>query len=141
MPLKKIGELVIPSHQDYLAKVDRFAETHLKKLKLSRSDRDDIAIALSEAVNNAIVHGNRMDPDKKVIIRLYICSRYLRISVTDEGDGFTPSDIPDPRADENLLKASGRGLLIMRHLMDRVTFKPGKKGLQINLDKFHGKGH
>jgi serine/threonine-protein kinase RsbW len=140
MPLKKIGELVIPSNQDYLAKVDRFAEAHLKKLKLSRSDRDDVAIALSEAVNNAIVHGNHRDEAKKVTIRLYHTSRYLRIIVIDEGDGFLPSEIPDPRADENLLKASGRGLLIMRHLMDRVSFKPGKKGLQITLDKFYGKG-
>lgn len=140
MSLKKLAELVVPSNQDRLVEVDRFAERHLRKLNLSRSDLDDVAIALSEAVNNAIVHGNKLNTSKKVTIRLYLCSRYLRITVKDEGCGFTPDQIPDPRSQENLFKTSGRGLLIMQHLMDRVTFKPGKTGMQISLDKFCPKG-
>ena len=135
MPLKKLGELTIPSRQDQLAKVDQYIEKLVGRLSLPAGDVDDIAIAVSEAVNNAIVHGNRLDPRRSVRIIFYVCSTYLRIIVQDEGKGFLLTNVPDPRQEENLLKVSGRGILIMRHLMDRIAFKLGKRGMQVIMDK------
>ncbi len=136
MPLKKLGELEVPSDQDYLAEVDNFTEKLIKKTLLPSSDVDDVAIVISEAVNNAMVHGNNLDVTKSVKIRLYSCSKYIRIVIQDEGGGFSPEDVPDPREDENLLKASGRGLLIIRHLMDEVSYRSVKSGTQIIMDKY-----
>lgn len=140
MPLKKIGELVVPSKQDRLAEVDRFVEKLIRKLPFPAGDLDDIAIAVSEAVNNAIVHGNKLDGHKSVKVCFYICSNYLRIVVQDEGGGFSPETVPDPRRKENLLKATGRGLLIMRHLMDRISFVSRRWGMQVIMDKACPKG-
>jgi serine/threonine-protein kinase RsbW len=140
MSLKKIGELAIRSNPSCLSKVDRFAEKKLRRLHMSRSDQDDVAIALSEAVNNAILHGNNQDSSKNVLICLYKCAKYLRVTVQDEGHGFSPVNVPDPREEENLLKASGRGILIMRHLMDRVAFKSYKAGMKVIMDKFCPEG-
>ncbi len=133
--MKKLGELKIPSSQDYLAEVDVFTEKQIRRTTFPADSLDDIAIAVSEAVNNAIMHGNRLDTNKSVLIRLYICTGYLRIVVQDEGGGFSPRKVPDPRLDKNLLKASGRGLLIMHHLMDKISFKEVKSGMQIIMDK------
>ncbi|RJP79374.1 MAG: ATP-binding protein [Candidatus Zixiibacteriota bacterium] len=136
MPLKKVGELSVPSTLDHLADVDQFTEGLFRNLALPREILDDVAISISEAVNNAMVHGNKLDPARKVLIRFYVCSRYLRLVVRDQGTGFQPETVPDPRQEQNLLKTSGRGLLIMRHLMDRVTFQPRRGGMQIVMDKY-----
>jgi len=74
MPLRKIGELKVPSDQAYLTEVDRFVDKLLKRIRLPSGDLDDIAIAVSEAVNNAMVHGNKLDVKKSVEIRFYVCS-------------------------------------------------------------------
>lgn len=136
MSLKKVGELTIPSRQDYLARVDQYTERIVRDLHLPSQMLDDIAISISEAVNNAIVHGNKLDENKRVVIRYYFCAKYLRLVVRDEGRGFSIKAVPDPRQEQNLLKPSGRGILIMRHLMDRVFFRQLKHGMMIIMDKF-----
>ncbi len=136
MSLKKVGELIIPSRQDYLARVDQYTERIVRDLCLPSQMLDDVAISISEAVNNAIVHGNKLDENKRVVIRYYHCAKYLRLVVRDEGPGFSMDAVPDPRQKQNLLKPSGRGILIMRHLMDRVFFRKLKNGMMIIMDKF-----
>jgi serine/threonine-protein kinase RsbW len=140
MPLKKIAQLVIPSSLDHLSDLDRFTEKTIRTLSLPGQMLDDIAITASEAVNNAIVHGNKLDPSKNVKITFYRGDKFLRLIVQDEGSGFVLESVPDPRNEENLLKTSGRGLLIIRHLMDRVGYRQLKAGLQIIMDKFYPKG-
>ncbi len=140
MSLKKIAQLVIPSSLDHLSDLDRFTEKTIRALSLPSQMLDDIAITASEAVNNAIVHGNKLDPSKNVKITFYRGDKFLRLVVQDEGAGFIPESVPDPRNEENLLKTSGRGLLIIRHLMDRVGYRKLKAGLQIIMDKFYPKG-
>ena len=135
MPLKKIGELVIDSRLEKLAEVDRFTEKIVKETAIKAEDLDDIAISVSEAVNNAMEHGNKLDEKRKVKLKYYISTHYLRIVVQDEGKGFKPNNIPDPCKEENLLKASGRGILIIHHLMDRVSFESYKTGMQIIMEK------
>ncbi|MCL2700927.1 MAG: ATP-binding protein [Phycisphaerae bacterium] len=92
-----------------------------------------IKLALEEAINNAIRHGNRCDPDKRVTVRVELDTAEMSISVTDEGPGFNPGTVPDPTADENLEKPSGRGIMLMRAYMDDVHYN--QRGNEICMCK------
>ena len=93
-----------------------------------------VEIALKEALNNAVVHGNRMDPKKLVQVRCR-CDRGKGVSlvVKDQGQGFDPNTIPDPLAAENLEAEHGRGILLMRSQMDQVSFECG--GTEVHMRK------
>jgi serine/threonine-protein kinase RsbW len=86
-----------------------------------------MSVAVRESVVNAMKHGNRGNERKRVKVSFVIRPRVLEVSVLDEGPGFDPHRIPDPVADENLLKADGRGIFFMRSFMDEVdySFPPG----------------
>jgi serine/threonine-protein kinase RsbW len=79
-------------------------------------------IALDEAISNAIIHGNRRDPTKKVTVSYRVSPNRVVATVEDEGQGFDPASIPDPLAPENLEQTSGRGLLLMRHYTNWLRF-------------------
>lgn len=87
-----------------------------------------IGMALREALANAIKHGNRQDPGKRVLLALGGDARTLAIEVGDEGAGFAPDDVADPLAPENQMKTSGRGIFYMRTFMDEVAFSRGETG-------------
>jgi serine/threonine-protein kinase RsbW len=89
-------------------------------------DRDifSIRLALEEALVNAIKHGNQLDRSKKVHIECSIHSDRFEVGIVDEGPGFDPEEVPDPLADENLERACGRGLLLIRHYMTEVVYHP-----------------
>lgn len=127
--------LAIPSEPEKIVDVDIFAEERINRMGFTQDQRDDIAIALSEAVNNAIEHGNEGDPSKTVTIELEELNTGIRIRVTDQGDGFNPEQVADPTDPDNLLAESGRGLLIIRHLMDEVNVIPTKKGTKVEMFK------
>lgn len=135
--IRKNNQIIIPSSQIYLAKVDSFVEGKLKKLKLDKNQLADVAISVTEAVNNAIVHGNKKDPEKKVILRLICDKSCICIEVEDEGTGFDLNSLPCPITEENLLKEVGRGIFIVRSLMDKVDFifKP-EGGTIVRLTKY-----
>ena len=81
-----------------------------------------IHLALEEAFVNAAKHGNKNDSNKKITIDYSISDDKFEITVSDEGEGFQPDAIPDPRSEENLCKTSGRGLLLIRSYMDKVEY-------------------
>jgi len=81
-----------------------------------------IKLALEEALVNAIKHGNKLDPMKKVHVQYSVSPDRFDIRIADEGAGFNPNDIPDPTAPENLERPCGRGLLLMRHYMTNVEY-------------------
>jgi serine/threonine-protein kinase RsbW len=86
----------------------------------------DLEIALREALANAIIHGNELNRNKRVFLRCYAgAHRSMMIVVRDQGPGFNPADVPDPREDHRLHLPSGRGLLLMRELMDHVEYRRG----------------
>jgi len=135
--IRKKNLIIIPSSQLYLAKVDDFVEKKLKKLGLDKDQLADVAISATEAVNNAIVHGNKNDPRKKVIIRLKADKSSITIEVEDEGKGFNLNSLPCPITEENLLKEVGRGIFIVRSLMDKVDFTFKKEGgTVVSLTKY-----
>lgn len=93
----------------------------------------NILIAVTEAVNNAIVHGNKCSEDKIVIFCVDASPGELIIKVTDQGDGFLPENVADPRNPENLLKASGRGVFIIKELTSFSSFVRTGTGTEVTL--------
>jgi serine/threonine-protein kinase RsbW len=88
----------------------------------SQDDLFAVHLALEEAFLNAVKHGNRMDPTKKVTIEYAVDQEKVEISMTDEGPGFDPRRIPDPRIGPNLYRPEGRGLLLIRSYMHLVEY-------------------
>jgi serine/threonine-protein kinase RsbW len=92
----------------------------------------DLEIALREALANAMIHGNRLERRKRIFLRCYAGpSEAMMIVVRDEGDGFDPTDVPDPRRDDRLHLPNGRGLLLMRELMDHVEYRRGGREVML----------
>ena len=96
----------------------------VRRLPRTSVDLDDVELALTEALANAVVHGNRQDPCKRVQI-CGGCERSgdLLLAITDQGDGFDHHLVPDPTAGDNLLSKHGRGILLMSRLMDSLEFR------------------
>lgn len=90
-----------------------------------------INLALEEALTNAIKHGNRLDPNKKVRIEAKVSAKQALITVEDEGEGFDRGGVPDPTAAENLEKCSGRGILLIEAYMSRVTWDRGGRRVKM----------
>ena len=82
----------------------------------------DVLIAMTEAVNNAIVHGNKLQDDKTVVVEYELQARNLYFKITDQGAGFDFENVPDPTSPENIEKPNGRGVFLMRSLADECTF-------------------
>ncbi|MBS1657452.1 MAG: ATP-binding protein [Bacteroidetes bacterium] len=124
-------ELEFASVPENVNKVEAFVEVLKTDLQLSEEMEANILVSLSEAVNNAIVHGNKNNPAKKVSIKMEKDGNLLSFVVADEGEGFDPGVIIDPTAPENLDKPSGRGIFLMRSLADKVEFIDG--GRKVNI--------
>lgn len=126
MPESTEKKLVLSSSFDEMDRVQPFVKELQDWAEFKDDDFNRIMLALSEAVNNAIIHGNNEDPDKNVYINVILDddpeNRTLKISVRDEGEGFNPTEIPDPIKDENLLNEGGRGIYLMEQYADDITF-------------------
>ena len=97
----------------------------IRKCKWVSGNEQDIQIALREALANAVIHGNHQDPGKHVYVGCRGGTDEVSIVVRDEGQGFDPGDVPDPTAPENIKSSHGRGIYLMKTLMDEVRFERG----------------
>ncbi|HXU47062.1 MAG TPA: ATP-binding protein [Thermoanaerobaculia bacterium] len=127
MPLEHRFHLGIGSRFENIELVQVVLRDALERLGLDEDARHWVDIAVREAVANAIKHGNRQDPDKRVAVELGVDEDGLIIQVEDEGEGFEPGEVSNPLAPENLLKPSGRGIFYMQSFMDEVRYgaRPG----------------
>ena len=110
-----------------LESVDRAEHIALdfaRKIGFNEDDQNSISMAVRECMVNAIAHGNQYNARKRVYLKLEAQPGTLLVTIGDEGDGFNDTDVPDPLAQENLLKQSGRGLLLMRAFMDECEHAP-----------------
>jgi len=101
----------------------------MRQLAWPDKDLFNVQLAFSEAMTNAVMHGNRSDPRKKVYLRCGVRDNEVCISIRDEGSGFNPDELPDPRHPDNIFTPSGRGILLIRHIMSRVEFLPSGNGM------------
>jgi serine/threonine-protein kinase RsbW len=131
--MSTLKKVVISSKCENIQRVEREAEKWGKALKLSQDELDSLAIAVTEVVANAIFHGNKEDKNKKVTVAFSIAGDELTVRITDEGCGFDVKSIRNPLDPANLLKESGRGIFLVRNLVDEVDFKPSKKGTTVIL--------
>ena len=126
-----------------LESVDKAEEAVLQEAQHLGFDEDDlhkIGMSLRECMVNAVVHGNRYNARKKVHLSITKAPDRLTIVITDEGDGFDLSLIPDPLANENLLRQSGRGLLLMRAFVDEFQVRRGEaNGTEVRMVKYLAK--
>ena len=109
----------------------------LKDKGISEDMIFDIHVGFEEALRNAMIHGNKLDVQKKVIVDVELTDDFIVICVEDEGDGFDPDMIPDPTLEENLLDERGRGVYLITHLMDEVEYK--NEGRCVMMKKFFNK--
>jgi serine/threonine-protein kinase RsbW len=98
---------------------------------ISQDNYGKILVSAMEAVNNAILHGNKSNPDKTVDIEISFESDILNIKVTDEGPGFRPDKVPDPTTPENIEELNGRGIYLMSHLADKIEYN--EKGNSVTM--------
>ena len=115
-------QIEVPSILENLRMVESFIDNAKDSLEITDEIYGNIVISLTEAVNNAIVHGNKLDKNKVVKISLEVEEAGLKFSIEDEGPGFDHESLPDPTAPENIEKVTGRGIFLMKHLSDEVEF-------------------
>ena len=115
----------IPSIKENVAVVESFIENAGEKIKIKESVYGNVLVSVTEAVNNAIVHGNKEDKEKKVKIKLKENKKSIRFVVEDEGGGFDHKNLPDPTSSENIDKIKGRGIFLIKNLADKAKFKDG----------------
>jgi len=127
----KYQTLKINSHTQSLRLVERLIEDVCDVYNVSEDSYGNMLIAVTEAVNNAIHHGNQNNPEKTVRIGFESNNNMLIFSVTDEGPGFDHRNLPDPTDPANIDKLSGRGVFLMTNLSDSIRFE--QNGRQVFL--------
>tara|TARA_B100000427_G_scaffold251149_1_gene214401 strand:- start:13 stop:402 length:390 start_codon:yes stop_codon:yes gene_type:complete len=115
----------IPSIKENVSMVESFIENMGEKIEIEEEVYGNVLVSVTEAVNNAIVHGNKEDKTKKVKLELKKNKKSVRFVVEDEGFGFDHKNIPDPTNPTNIDKIKGRGVFLIKSLSDKAKFKDG----------------
>jgi len=137
MTLERVS-YTLDSTLESVNKAEQTAEALAAKMPFDDESCHRIAMAVREAAVNAVLHGNAYDPNKKVTVSFENTGDSLVIKIADQGRGLKDEDIPDPLAEENLLKQSGRGIFLIRSFMDEVRIRNLEPGTEITLVKHIG---
>jgi len=123
----------IPSLAENIRIIESFIDNAKEKYHLDDDIYGNIMIAVTEAVNNAIKHGNKDNSSKNVFISLSLEDGMIKFKVQDEGTGFDFHQLPDPTLPENISRPGGRGIFLMKHLSDEVDFKENGKVVELSF--------
>lgn len=123
----------IPSIVENIRMIESFIDNAKERFHLDEDLYGNIMIAVTEAVNNAIRHGNGGNSSKNVFLSLTLHDNLLKFVVKDEGPGFNYDSLPDPTSPENLEKPGGRGIFLMKHLSDQVEFHENGKTVELSF--------
>jgi serine/threonine-protein kinase RsbW len=123
----------IPSLSENIRMIESFIDNAKEKFHLDDDIYGNIMIAVTEAVNNAIKHGNQSDATKNVSLSLNLEDTLIKFQIEDEGKGFDFHTLPDPTSPENLEKPGGRGIFLMKHLSDEVKFKDNGRVVELSF--------
>jgi serine/threonine-protein kinase RsbW len=132
MPISR--SVVVPSTPGAIVDVCKQVLANLQASNFTEEDVFAVHLSLEEAFINAIKHGNRMETTKAVKVDYSVEPDKIEICMTDEGEGFDPTVIPDPRYGDNLYKPAGRGLLLIRSYMDVVEYN--KRGNSVRMVRY-----
>lgn len=132
MVLAENQKIRISSKAENIILVERMIEDVCDLFNISEDYYGNILVSLTEAVNNAIYHGNKANPNKSIDIAFKSHPDRVSFSVKDEGPGFNYENLPDPTNPENIEKPNGRGVFLMRNLADKVYFEDN--GSKVILD-------
>lgn len=124
---------IVSSDPNLIPEVDEFIFDKINPLNLEADTLSNLSLAISEALSNAMVHGNKLDPNKDVTVSIRISSDELMLGIKDQGEGFDPKSVPDPTIPENILKDSGRGIHIMRSFIDKVFYNFTSEGTELKF--------
>lgn len=124
-------KIQIPSLSENIRIIESFIDNAKDQYNFTDDIYGNIMIAVTESVNNAIVHGNKSDKSKNVHLSLSLEDNQVKFVIEDEGSGFDYDNLPDPTAPENLEKPGGRGIFLMKNLCDEVSF--GDNGKKVEL--------
>ncbi len=118
----KYTEITVLSSLEKVRDIENQILAGATNIGYNASDMFAIKLCLEEALTNAVRHGNRGDNTKLVTVKYCICETALEVFVEDQGTGFNPQAVPDPRSQENISRPGGRGLLLMRSYMDTLDY-------------------
>ncbi|MFT6872099.1 MAG: serine/threonine-protein kinase RsbW [Roseivirga sp.] len=123
----------IPSLVENIRIVESFVDNAKEEYNLTDDLYGNIMIAVIESVNNAIIHGNKTDKNKNVLLSATLHDEQIVFIVSDEGQGFNHQSLPDPTAPENIEKVGGRGIFLIKNLADEVSFKSEGRTLELTF--------
>lgn len=127
-------DFLIPSDLNYVLGINYMISMLLKEFSFPTTDcRINVPLACDEALTNAIIHGNDSDPEKKVSVHIYVSASRFKMRVKDQGPGFDVDKVANPLDEENMLRSSGRGIYLMRSIMNSLEYKEG--GRVVELEK------
>jgi serine/threonine-protein kinase RsbW len=126
-----LEEIKVPSDFDHLANVEGLIDRICNTTNVSEDNYGNVLIAVTEAFNNAVVHGNKGDASREVFVKVAVNDEELCFLVKDQGAGFDFENVIDPTSPENIEKENGRGIYLMRHLADEVDF--GNEGREVAI--------
>ena len=127
-------EKVLPTQLEAIRDAEGDVMARLEEFGYDEDLQFAIRLAFEEALVNAIKHGNRMDPARKVSLAYRVSPECIEIRIRDEGEGFNPHIVPDPTVDENLQRPCGRGIMLMRSYMDTVQY--ACRGKEVQMIKY-----
>lgn len=127
-------ELILKSDYEELDKLEGFLNELQSKIGFDDELYAKLMLTVSEAATNGIVHGNQLDPSKKVVLTAQSDGKNLIVTSKDQGPGFNPDEIADPLAEENLLSTSGRGVFLMNEYAEEVKYQDNGTKLVLRFD-------
>lgn len=132
MVLAENQRLLIPSKTENIVLVEKLVDDVCDLFDIKEEIYGHILVALTEAVNNGLQHGNKANPDTNIEVTFKVKDDTLFFTVKDQGKGFDPNTLPDPTDPQNIEKPTGRGIFLMKHLCDNVTFED--KGTKVIME-------
>jgi len=131
--MKLLDTLTLKSTYKEVEKVEGFLNNLQEQLGFNDEFYARLMLTVSEAATNSVVHGNKLDASKTVTLSAYRDGNTLIVETVDQGEGFEPEEIPNPLAEENLLKDSGRGVFLMEEYADEVSYSDGGSKLMLRF--------
>jgi len=136
--LKKAAQTIeISSRPESINIIEKLIDDMRSEHDIHEDAFGNILVAVTEAVNNAIQHGNKYDPNKKVKVTYEMEEETMSFTISDQGSGFDYYNLPDPTAPENIEKPTGRGVFLMKHLADQIIFSDNGKTVELFFKTGH----